>query len=161
MCLMSPSLTQSMPHLSRSEPYSHIYLTNPLHLGWAFKDVPPSNSERSVICFENHAYILCFLILHQWHLLLLVLTCTQGRGIKAARSINIRKHAILYTERIIEDNVYLQYCMPTDSPHLSKQLKPLAVAMSPVLWSRFKPDRFDSFSCGLHLSEIHLMLSTA
>lgn len=42
----------------------------------------------------------------------------------------------------------MQYCMPTDSPHLSKQLKPLAVAMSPVLWSRFKPDRFDSFSCG-------------
>ena len=44
-----------------------------------------------------------------------------------------------------------QYCMPTDSPHLSKQLRPLAVAMSPVLWSRFKPDRFDSFSCGLLL----------
>ncbi len=41
--------------------------------------------------------------------------------------------------------------MPTDSPHLSKQLRPLAVAMSPVLWSRFKPDRFDSFSCGMLL----------
>lgn len=38
--------------------------------------------------------------------------------------------------------------MPTDSPHLAKQLRPVAVAMSPVLWSRFKPDRFDSYSCG-------------
>jgi len=40
--------------------------------------------------------------------------------------------------------------MPTDSPHLAKQLKPLAVAMSPMLWSRFKPDRFDSYSTGKH-----------
>ena len=44
----------------------------------------------------------------------------------------------------------VQYCMPTDSPHLARQLKPLAIAMSPLLWSRFKPDRFDSYSCGEH-----------
>ena len=41
----------------------------------------------------------------------------------------------------------LQYCMPTDAPHLAKH-GALAMAMSPLLWQRFKPDRFDSYSAG-------------
>lgn len=44
----------------------------------------------------------------------------------------------------------LQYCMPTDAPHLSKH-GALAMAMSPLLWQRFKPDRFDSYSAGTAL----------
>ncbi|KAK9814185.1 hypothetical protein WJX72_001933 [[Myrmecia] bisecta] len=47
-----------------------------------------------------------------------------------------------------------QYCMPTDSPHLSRTLKPLALAMSPLLWVRHKPDRFDSYSTGLVLMQL-------
>jgi len=37
--------------------------------------------------------------------------------------------------------------MPTDAPHLSKH-GAFAMAMSPLLWQRFKPDRFDSYSAG-------------
>lgn len=37
--------------------------------------------------------------------------------------------------------------MPTDAPHLAKH-GALAMAMSPLLWQRFKPDRFDSYSAG-------------
>lgn len=54
-----------------------------------------------------------------------------------------------------KDCLSVQYCMPTDSPHLSKKLKPLAVAMSPMLWTRFKPDRFDSYSCGMRAFLTH------
>jgi hypothetical protein len=39
--------------------------------------------------------------------------------------------------------------LPTDSPHLAKSL--LAQAMSPVLWARHHPDRFDSWSAGIVL----------
>ena len=42
----------------------------------------------------------------------------------------------------------LQYCMPTDAPNLSKH-GAFAMAMSPLLWQRFKPDRFDSYSAGV------------
>lgn len=44
----------------------------------------------------------------------------------------------------------LQYCMPTDAPHLSRH-GAFAMAMSPLLWQRFKPDRFDSYSAGMAL----------
>ncbi|KAK9798998.1 hypothetical protein WJX73_001206 [Symbiochloris irregularis] len=47
-----------------------------------------------------------------------------------------------------------QYCMPTDAPHLSKQMRPLSLAMSPLLWARHKPDRFDSFSAGLVMMQL-------
>ncbi len=40
--------------------------------------------------------------------------------------------------------------MPTDAPYLSKH-GALAMAMSPLLWQRFKPDRFDSYSAGTAL----------
>ena len=41
----------------------------------------------------------------------------------------------------------LQYCMPTDAPHLAKAGM-FKFVMSPLLWKRFKPDRFDSYSAG-------------
>ena len=41
-----------------------------------------------------------------------------------------------------------QYCLPTNAPHLGRQLAPLKMAISPLLWSRHKPDCFDSFSTG-------------
>lgn len=42
----------------------------------------------------------------------------------------------------------LQYCMPTDAPHLAKAGM-FKFVMSPLLWKRFKPDRFDSYSAGV------------
>ena len=41
-----------------------------------------------------------------------------------------------------------QYCLPTTGPHLGRQLAPLKLAISPLLWSRHKPDCFDSYSTG-------------
>lgn len=41
-----------------------------------------------------------------------------------------------------------QYCLPTSAPHLGRQLAPLKLAISPLLWSRHKPDCFDSYSTG-------------
>ncbi|KAL0031978.1 hypothetical protein WJX79_009976 [Trebouxia sp. C0005] len=48
-----------------------------------------------------------------------------------------------------------QYCMPTDAPHLSRH-GAFAMAMSPLLWQRFKPDRFDSYSAGLVLMQLSI-----
>ena len=45
-----------------------------------------------------------------------------------------------------------QYCLPTDSPHLARHAMPLALAMSPLLWGRHKPDLFDSYSAGTEKS---------
>ena len=42
----------------------------------------------------------------------------------------------------------LQYCLPTDAPHLAQTSRALAAALSPMVWARHKPDRFDSFSAG-------------
>ena len=45
--------------------------------------------------------------------------------------------------------VYLcRYCLPTTAPNLSSTLAPLKLAISPLLWSRHKPDCFDSYSTG-------------
>lgn len=41
-----------------------------------------------------------------------------------------------------------QYCLPTNAPHLAAQIAPLKLAISPLLWSRHKPDCFDSYSTG-------------
>ena len=41
-----------------------------------------------------------------------------------------------------------QYCLPTDAPHLAKQSRAVAAALSPMVWAQHKPDRFDSFSAG-------------
>ncbi|KAK9901304.1 hypothetical protein WJX75_005502 [Coccomyxa subellipsoidea] len=49
-----------------------------------------------------------------------------------------------------------QYCLPTSAPHLGRQLAPLKLAISPLLWSRHKPDCFDSFSTGLVLMQLAL-----
>ena len=48
--------------------------------------------------------------------------------------------------------------MPTDAPNLSKH-GAFAMAMSPLLWQRFKPDRFDSYSAGEPLNLESLILS--
>lgn len=40
-----------------------------------------------------------------------------------------------------------QFVMPTDSPHLAKQGL-LKMAISPMLWAKHKPDRFDTWSAG-------------
>lgn len=42
-----------------------------------------------------------------------------------------------------------QYCLPTSAPHLAAQIAPLKLAISPLLWSRHKPDCFDSYSTGV------------
>jgi hypothetical protein len=39
-----------------------------------------------------------------------------------------------------------QYVLPTDAPHLAKSM--LSVAISPMLWAQYKPDRFDMWSAG-------------
>lgn len=49
---------------------------------------------------------------------------------------------------------YLQYVLPTDSPHLAKSA--FALALSPVLWAQHKPDRFDSWSAGIVLLQLAL-----
>ena len=49
-----------------------------------------------------------------------------------------------------------QYCLPTSAPHLGRQLAPLKLAISPLLWSRHKPDCFDSYSTGGQLFHYHL-----
>ncbi|KAK9838686.1 hypothetical protein WJX74_001413 [Apatococcus lobatus] len=47
-----------------------------------------------------------------------------------------------------------QYCLPTDSPDLARQFGVVRSAMSPMLWSRYKPDRFDSWSAGMVLLQL-------
>eukprot|EP00884_Botryococcus_braunii_P000646 jgi/Botrbrau1/10582/Bobra.0358s0005.1 len=47
-----------------------------------------------------------------------------------------------------------QYCLPTDAPHLAKMNGAVSIAFSPVLWSRHRPDRFDSYSAGLVLMQL-------
>ena len=42
----------------------------------------------------------------------------------------------------------MQYCLPTDSPDFARTVRPLALAMSHLVWARHRPDRFDSYSCG-------------
>lgn len=49
--------------------------------------------------------------------------------------------------------------MPTDSPHIDGKMKPFQLAISPLLWSKNKPDRFDSFSCGKSLPTMKLSTS--
>ena len=44
-----------------------------------------------------------------------------------------------------------QYVLPTDSPDLAKTL--ISAAISPVLWARHKPDRFDTWSAGEHYDQ--------
>ena len=41
----------------------------------------------------------------------------------------------------------VQYGMPTDSPDIRNSL--LARAMTPLLWAKHRPDRFDSWSAGV------------
>jgi len=50
-----------------------------------------------------------------------------------------------------------QYCLPTSAPHLGRQLAPLKLAISPLLWSRHKPDCFDSYSTGAR-AELKIVL---
>ena len=47
-----------------------------------------------------------------------------------------------------ESAAALQYCLPTDAPHLARTSRALAAALSPMVWAQHKPDRFDSFSAG-------------
>lgn len=46
--------------------------------------------------------------------------------------------------------------LPTDAPHLSQQAAPLALAMSPVLWTQHRPDCFDTYSAGVVLLQMAL-----
>eukprot|EP00955_Chlamydomonas_euryale_P043702 352677-Chlamydomonas_euryale.AAC.4 len=47
-----------------------------------------------------------------------------------------------------------QYVLPTDSPHLAKSF--LDRAMSPMLWTRYGPDRFDMWSAGMVMMQLSL-----
>ena len=49
-----------------------------------------------------------------------------------------------------------QYCLPTTGLHLGRQLAPLKLAISPLLWSRHKPDCFDSYSTGESMQSIRI-----
>jgi hypothetical protein len=44
--------------------------------------------------------------------------------------------------------------LPTDAPHLSQHAAPLALAMSPLLWSTHRPDCFDTYSAGVVLMQL-------
>ncbi|KXZ43807.1 hypothetical protein GPECTOR_80g167 [Gonium pectorale] len=46
-----------------------------------------------------------------------------------------------------------QFVMPTDSPHLAKQGL-LKLAISPMLWAKHKPDRFDTWSAGIVMLQL-------
>jgi hypothetical protein len=48
----------------------------------------------------------------------------------------------------------LQYVLPTDAPHLSRQAAPVALAMSPLLWNQHRPDCFDTYSAGVILMQL-------
>ena len=48
----------------------------------------------------------------------------------------------------VDSDAALQYCLPTDAPHLARTSRALAAALSPMVWAQHKPDRFDSFSAG-------------
>ncbi len=52
-----------------------------------------------------------------------------------------------------------QYCLPTDAPHLARHARPLAMAMSPLLWTRHKPDLFDSYSAGARSAYLGVCLN--
>jgi len=47
-----------------------------------------------------------------------------------------------------------KYVLPTDSPHLAKSF--LDRAMSPMLWTRYGPDRFDMWSAGMVMMQLSL-----
>jgi len=49
-----------------------------------------------------------------------------------------------------------EYILPTDSPNLRKQSAPLALAISPLLWSQHRPDCFDTYSAGIILLQLGL-----
>ena len=55
---------------------------------------------------------------------------------------------------LIRGHKWCRYCLPTTAPDLSSTLAPLKLAISPLLWSRHKPDCFDSYSCGLVLMQL-------
>ena len=47
-----------------------------------------------------------------------------------------------------------QYVLPTDAPDLARQAGVVSQAMSPLLWARFMPDRFDMYSAGLIMAQL-------
>lgn len=49
-----------------------------------------------------------------------------------------------------------QYVLPTTGPNLSAMLAPMSLATSPLLWRKWKPDRFDMFSAGLIMMQLSL-----
>jgi hypothetical protein len=57
-----------------------------------------------------------------------------------------------------------QYALPTDSPDLAKKSRVMSLAISSVLWSKHKPDRFDMYSIGLIMLQLampHLRTKSA
>jgi len=46
------------------------------------------------------------------------------------------------------------FVLPTTSPDLSKQSSIVSMAISPLLWSRHLPDRFDTYSIGVILMQL-------
>lgn len=49
-----------------------------------------------------------------------------------------------------------QYIMPTQSPDIGKMATPMSLAMSPLIWSKWNPDRFDMYSAGLVMMQLAL-----
>lgn len=47
-----------------------------------------------------------------------------------------------------------QYVMPVDSPHLQKRGALASMAMSPLLWAKNQPDKFDAYSAGIILLQL-------
>ena len=57
-----------------------------------------------------------------------------------------------------------QYVLPTDAPDLAKKSKVMSLAISSMLWSKHKPDRFDMYSVGLVMMQLampHLRTKSA
>lgn len=79
--------------------------------------------------------------------------CEQDRTFKfidLGACADLRLGTNYIPDESILDRIYCppeQYVLPTDAPHLAENA--LAMVISPMLWSKHKPDRFDVYSAGL------------
>lgn len=79
--------------------------------------------------------------------------CVEERRFKfidLGACVDLRSGTNYIPEESILDVIYCppeQYVLPTDAPQLSKNA--FSMVISPMLWNKHKPDRFDVYSAGL------------